>query len=100
MRNLFVAFALSSLTLPAVAAPPSIFQATSAEKASGFRSMAECEAALGLPARHRTKAGAAGNMVRGSVFNRAAGNISRCEMVAGEPVMVVYPTLHRVRAGR
>jgi len=98
MRILFVAFAL--MALPVLAAPvPVIFEATSADKASGFRSMAECEAALGLPAEHRGKADVGKNASRGSSFNRAAGNISRCEIIEGQPVLIVYPNDRREGAG-
>lgn len=100
MRNLLVAFALLSLPVSALAARPVIFEATSADKASGFRSMAECDAALGLPVRQRGKADVANGGVRGSMFNRAKGNISRCELVDGEPMIVVYPAAQRVRATR
>lgn len=100
MRILFVAFALMSLPFPALAGPrPVVFEATSADKASGFRSMAECEAALGLPAEHRGKADVGKNASRGSSFNRAAGNISRCEIIEGQPVLIVYPNDRREGAG-
>lgn len=100
MRNLFVAFALASLPLPALAAHPIIFQATSADKASGFKTMAECEAALGRPAKRRGKAAKGTSSQRGTIFNRTAGNVSRCEMVAGEPQVTVYPTGQKGRSAR
>jgi hypothetical protein len=62
--------------------------ATLSERASGFANLAECEAAL-LPGTGTAEA------QRGSVFNRAHGNSSRCEMIKGEPMIVVTP-----RAGR
>ena len=98
MRKVLVAFALISLPFPVLAARPVIFQATSADKAPGFRSMGECEAALGPPARHRGKADVDRGAVRGTLFNRTAGNLSRCEMIAGEPVIVVYPSGREVRS--
>lgn len=100
MSKLFVAFALSSLSSPALAHRPVIFEATNADKASGFRSMAECETALGRPAARRGKAVVARSTSRGSAFNRQAGNVSRCEMIAGEPQIVVYPTGRAASASR
>lgn len=94
MRTLLVAFALLSLPVSALAAHPVIFEATSADKASGFRSMAECESALGRSVTYR------GRAVRGSMFNRAKGNISRCELIAGELMIVVYPAAQSSRATR
>lgn len=60
--------------------PRPFFVATSPERASGFSSLAECDRAL---------TGRDG--VLGTQFNRAAGNTSRCELVFGEAVVVVYP---------
>jgi len=100
MRNLFAALALASLSFPAIAARPVIFQATNPEKASGFRTIAECKAALGPPATHRGKASDRTSELRGTMFNRTAGNVSRCELVAGEPYMVVYPTGQQARSAR
>lgn len=94
MTKLFVAFAVTlvSVPLPALATRPVIFQATNADKASGFGSMAECEIALGRPARYRATIGVQKSALRGSAFNRQAGNVSRCELIAGEPQIVVYPS--------
>lgn len=88
MLSLLSALALSTLSPPATASAPAVFVLTSAEKASGFQSLAECEQALG-------SAGEQG--LRGSRFNRTAGNPSRCEIVAGEPLIVVYPKGHEPR---
>ena len=80
MLPLAIAILLSQLPpLESVARPP-LFVATSAERASGFSSLAECEQASIGP-----------DGVPGTRFNRAAGNVSRCEMVSGEAVVVVYP---------
>ena len=86
MLSLLSALALSTLPPPATASAPAVFVLTSAEKASGFQSLAECEQALGT-------AGKQG--LRGSRFNRTAGNVSRCEVVDGEPLIVVYPRGHQ-----
>ncbi len=56
---------------------------TSAELADGFKNRGECEAALG--------GGRGKAQLLGSAFNRAHGNISRCEKVDGEYHLVVYP---------
>lgn len=100
MRKLFVAFAftLVSVPLPALAIRPVIFQATSADKASGFGSMAECEMALGQAAAYRGPVSVDRSALRGTAFNRQAGNVSRCELIAGEPQIVVYPTGRPSRA--
>lgn len=80
MLTLSVAFLLSQLPPVSEAQRLPLFVAVNSERASGFRSLAQCENAL------TGRDGA-----RGTRFNRAAGNISRCEMVAGEAVIVVYP---------
>ena len=82
MINLAIALALTAVSAPGTAQRPAIFVATSAEKASGFASLAECERAIG----DARRAGP-----RGTAFNRNAGNTTRCEMVEGEPLVVVYP---------
>ena len=44
------------------------------------------------PAGFRPKSRSARHQqARGTVFNRAAGNTTRCEMVDGEPMIVVIP---------
>ena len=91
MSSLFGAIALVALAAPGSAAPPVIFEATSADRATGFRTMAECEAALGPAIAVRAPNARDKRMARGTAFNRRAGNVSRCEMVAGEPLIVVYP---------
>lgn len=83
MIILAVALAMTTLSGQAPVADPAIFVLTNAEKASGFATLGECERALG-PAKRPSEA-------RGSLFNRNAGNISRCEIVHGEPMVVVYP---------
>ena len=88
MIILFVALALLAPPLPTQAASPVIFQATNPEAASEYKTMAECELALGQGER------------RGSRFNRSVGNISRCEMVDGEPMITVYPVGQKSRSSR
>ena len=83
MINLAIALALTTVSGPGNAHGEAVFVATSAEKASGFASLAECERAIGGSGDARQP--------RGTAFNRNAGNTTRCEMVAGEPVVVVYP---------
>lgn len=100
MPNLFVALALVSLSFPALAARPVIFEATSADKASAFRTMVECEAALGPSAKHRGKTAIGASELRGTLFNRTAGNVSRCEWVAGDPYIVVYPAGQKAQSDR
>ena len=78
----FLAAALALAALQAPASNPPVFMAVLAETASGFESMADCEKSLG-PAKRGAR--------RGSLFNRKAGNISRCQMVDGEPMIVVIP---------
>jgi len=95
MRVLAMALALTMLPVPAIAATPDIFEAILSEKASGFRDMAECQKALGDEALERGDANAGKQEApRGSHFNRTRGNISRCEMFEGEPLIVVYPKGH------
>ncbi len=95
MRNFIVAFALTTLPVAAVANDPDIFLATSAEKASGHNTLAECEEALrGTDDPQGEALVDNENGPRGSRFNRNAGNTSRCETVEGEPLIVVYPKGH------
>lgn len=92
MRNLIVAFALTTLPYPAIANDPGIVVATNPEKASGFRNLAECHEALGGSDKLQGKMiGDEPNRLHGSMFNRTAGNTSRCEIVHGEALIVVYP---------
>ncbi|MDQ3078903.1 MAG: hypothetical protein M3R03_02765 [Pseudomonadota bacterium] len=80
MPTLAIAILLSQLPpSPDVSRLP-LFVATSAERDSGFSNLAECEKVLFGP-----------DGVPGTRFNRAAGNTSRCELVSGEAVVVVYP---------
>ncbi len=91
MAIIALVFALASLPLPAMALPAGITVATLGEKASAFETLAECEEALGpLDSQGRTPL-AAQDGLRGSQFNRAAGNTSRCEIVDGEPLIIVTP---------
>ena len=92
MLNLAVAFAVAMSPFPANADDLAIFVATSAEKASGFETLAECEVALGASGTDQGNSlDGQGAGFRGSLFNRNAGNTSRCEVVDGEALIVVYP---------
>lgn len=62
---------------------------TSGERDTGFRDLAECEAAIGL-----TRTGTTIDrpvITAGSRFNRAQGNISSCVIVDGEYLIMVMP---------
>jgi len=80
MHALPILLAVMLPVAPLLAAP---IQATLGERSSGFSDLAECRAALG-----------GDQAPRGSVFNRAHGNISRCEMIEGEARIVVIPRGH------
>ena len=70
--------------------------ATNAEQASGFVDLADCQKAIGggpVKAGSNERAAQAG-----SAFNRAAGNLTRCELVKGEILVVVYPGAARKAA--
>lgn len=86
-----MASALAALLLPAIAdAGPAM--AVLGEKDMGFKTLAECEQTIGRPERQRRDARAAKRgALRGSLINRAAGNITRCALVDGEPLIVVTP---------
>lgn len=91
MRNRGLAAALIMLSIPAMA-QGAVVAATNAERASGFADRADCEQALGSSDGGQPKAGVVDQADGGgSLFNRAAGNISRCEFVHGEYQIVVYP---------
>jgi hypothetical protein len=94
MLTLVAALALTTIPLQAPARDAGVFVAVNAEKASGFKSLGECEAALGRDKQDRRADKKSGP--RGSVFNRKAGNRTRCEMVEGEPLVVVYPKGYEV----
>lgn len=96
MRKTCIGLALMILALPATARSQSLVAATNPERDSAFAGLADCETALGGVARLSGKAGATDPAgPRGSVFNRAAGNLSRCERVHGEYQIVVYPNSGR-----
>jgi len=87
-----MAFALAALPLPALAHPAGVFEATLPETEAGLRTLADCETAIAPLVELRAKPrGAKHSAVRGSRFNRAAGNTTRCEMIDGEPLIVVIP---------
>ena len=95
MLNLAVDFAVAMSPFLPSADEPAIFVATNAEKASGFETLADCELALGDAGPDQGGAlNSDGAGPPGSRFNRNAGNISRCEIVDGEPLIVVYPKGH------
>ena len=95
MQILTVACALAMLSNGALAQKPNVVVATNPEMASGFRSLAECELSLGPPGQLQgAPLAGAPNTLRGTAFNRAAGNTSRCEVIQGEHMVVVYPKGH------
>lgn len=89
MRTFALALTLAMLPTSAIAAPR-IFAATLADTDAGFKTLADCEIALRGSGEVRARANAH-SAQRGTLFNRTNGNISRCEMVHGEPTIVVYP---------
>ena len=92
MRHFALALALTALPVPALAHPARIVSATLAERDTGFRTLAECEQSLEHPSGQSQQAPAASqDRARGSLFNRTHGNHSHCEMIAGEPLIVVTP---------
>ena len=91
MRHFASALALIALPISANAAASPPVAATSAERASGFRDLADCQGTLdGAPGSGQADADKT-TRAAGTLFNRAHGNISRCEMVEGEALIVVYP---------
>jgi hypothetical protein len=91
MRNLAITLALAALSVPAIAKPSKVFVATVPESAAGFKTLAECQAALRGPAKPDRPTFAKGrNRQAGTLFNRSHGNFSRCEMIEGEPMIAVY----------
>ncbi len=103
MRNLALALALAVLPLPAIAKSPDVFVAILSETADGFDNLTECEAVL-RGARKGALVGSPRQLApgaqAGSLFNRTHGNLSRCEMVQGEPSIVVYPKGYSVESNR
>ncbi len=81
MRNSIAIFLLASLPFTAVANGREIVSATNPQASPGHRDLADCERSLGSP----DKLG-----LRGTLFNRTRGNTSRCEIIHGEPQIVVY----------
>ena len=75
-----ILFLSTSAIAAATASPPAPVSAVLGERASEFGSLAECNAAIG-----------AADTARGSAFNRAHGNVTRCAMVDGEPMVIVTP---------
>lgn len=91
MRKLTVAILLAALCSPAAAPARERVSATNPESAAGYRDLADCERSLGAAGKvHGSAAAQRGTGPRGTLFNRTRGNISRCEMVHGEPQVVVY----------
>ena len=91
MQFLAMSLALAGQPLPATALPAGVFVAILAEKASGFKTLAECEQAIALAPKVEQERLVRLESNRGSLFNRAAGNTTRCEIVDGEPLIVVVP---------
>lgn len=91
MRKFTVAILLAALTAPAAASAQEPVSATNPESAAGYRDLADCERSLEAAGKTQGSAGAQREKSpRGTLFNRTRGNISRCEMVHGEPLVVVY----------
>ena len=92
MPALALALALAALPVPAMTQPAAMSVATLPERDSAFATLAECEQSL-VPANESAGAALAPGQgtPRGSLFNRTAGNTSRCEMVDGEPLIIVTP---------
>jgi hypothetical protein len=92
MQNIALLLTLLPLSVAAIGKSPAPVVATNAEKANGFSDLNECQAAL-EGSRKSGHGGAAGTPsgLTGSMFNRARGNVSRCEIFHGEAVIVVYP---------
>lgn len=74
-------FLVAALPITAVAHGREVVSATNPEAFPGHRNLADCERSLGPP----DKTG-----LRGTLFNRTRGNTSRCEIIHGEPQIVVY----------
>ena len=92
MAQLAMAVALAAFSVPALAQPARVVSATLAERATAFTSLAECEQSLEPAAgQAQLNPGAMRDGSRGSLFNRAQGNSSRCELIDGEPQVVVIP---------
>lgn len=90
MQNIALLVAVLTLASPGYARKPQAVIATNPEKETAFTDLAECRQALAAP-RKTNPTAVAGGPSEGSLFNRAQGNISRCELVDGEALIVVYP---------
>ena len=91
MRQLAIVIALAAFPVSALARPAGIVSATLPERATPFATLAECERSLGSSAQSRQATAADRDGARGSLFNRGQGNRSYCEMVDGEPLVIVVP---------
>ena len=92
MQKTILTLVLAMLPLPSFAHPPRIAVATLSETASGFKNLAECERTLRGSDDPKTRSETADrNGQLGSLFNRRAGATSVCQIVQGEPQIVVYP---------
>ncbi len=89
----FIVFA--SITSSVCAQNPAVMVATNPERASGFKGLTDCQKNIAAT-RERDAMVRNGkpNTGQGTVFNRTHGNITRCEMVEGEAMVVVYPRGH------
>ena len=91
MLNIAFALAVATLTSPVGTQTPKMVSATNPESASGFRDLAHCEEPIGGLEEPLGKASTRKDSSRlGSRFNRAAGNLSRCESIDGEYLVVIY----------
>ncbi len=90
---------LASVATSVSAQGPAVFVATTAERASGFKDLADCQRNIAAtPQRDAKVQSGKHDGGHGSVFNRAHGNVTRCEMVEGEAMVVVYPRGHGASA--
>ncbi len=86
---------LASVATSVSAQGPTVFVATAAERTSGFKDLADCQRTIAAtPQRDAKVQSGKHDGGHGSVFNRTQGNITRCEMIEGEALVVVYPRVH------
>ena len=91
--TLFIA--LASIATSGSAQGPSVVVATNAERASGFKDLADCQRNVAATRQRDAKVRSGKHDGgKGSVFNRTHGNLTRCEVIEGEALVVVYPRVH------
>ncbi len=84
--------ALASIATSVSAQGPNVFVATNPERASGFKDLADCQRNIAATRQRDAKVRKGKHHGgQGSIFNRTHGNITRCEMIEGEALVVVYP---------